>query len=332
MKNVRHRTRKSPKLPAKPRQPQAVETDKIVSVAWMEAHRDCAIDSVKRLISTPLSTLMTLCVVGIALLLPAILQLINVNLNAIDQGFVDDAQLTVYLRDTVSESEGRNVSDNLLTMEGIESVVYLSKAAVLQDFAEHSGLGDLVQQLDENPLPATILVVPVDKSAEGARRTYQYLQSLPEVELVQMDLEWLQRLEGFRSMLGRINLVFSAILAVAVLFIIGNTIRLAIENRRTEIAVVKLVGGTNSYAARPFLYTGVLLGLAGGMLAGLLLLLVLFSFNGPLQSLLGLYGSEFQFTGIGFAGFLSLVLSGALLGWLGAVISVFQQLRAIGDG
>jgi len=332
MKNSRPSTGKREKPASKSKPTRPVEFQKTGPGALLEAHRECALDSFKRLVTAPLATFMTVCVVAIALLLPALLQLVNINLNAIDQGFVDDAQLTVYLRDSVSEAEGRNVSDNLLTLESIESAIYLTPTEALQDFANYSGLGDVVQQLDENPLPATILVVPTDKSADGTRQTFLYLQSLPEAELVQMDLEWLQRLDAFRGLLGRVNLVFSAILASAVLFIVGNTIRLAIENRRTEIAVVKLVGGTNSYAARPFLYTGFLLGLAGGVLAGLFLLLVLLSFSGPLQSLLGLYGSGFQPRGIGLTGLLALVLSGVLLGWLGALISVFQQLRAVGDG
>lgn len=300
--------------------------------ALMQVHADCARDSLRRLLATPAASLMTVFVVAIALLLPALLQVLNANLAAVDSGFLDSSQITLYLDDTVSEARGREVSERLLSMEGIDSVVYLSKDEALADFVRYSGLGDVLEEMPANPLPATILVVPADRSATATASLLQALTDLPEVARAQSDLEWLQRLDALRAVLGRLNLVFTSILSLAVLFIMGNTIRLAIENRRTEIAVVKLVGGTDSFAARPFLYTGLWLGLGGGLLASLLISLVLLSFSGPLQALLGLYESGFPLQGTGAGHLLLLVLTGALLGWLGALISTGQQLLALGDG
>jgi len=157
----------------------------------------------------------------------------------------------------------------------------------------------------------------------------QALQALPEVEFAQLDLLWLQRLQGLTGIIERAVAALIIILSVAVLFVVGNTIRMAIESRRAEILVVKLVGGSNSFVARPFLYTGFWYGLLGGLFAWLSLLSLLLLFAEPLNSLLDLYGSDFVLQGPGILPAVVLLSGGALLGWLGALLSVMQYLAAI---
>jgi cell division transport system permease protein len=155
------------------------------------------------------------------------------------------------------------------------------------------------------------------------------LQQLPEVELAQMDLQWVQRLYSLLAVGQRVTLALALLLGLGVLLVTGNTIRLAIENRRDEILVIKLVGGTDAYVRRPFLYTGLWYGLGGSIVAGLLLSLVMLWLDGPVGLLAALYQSRFELHGLGFAGTLMLALAGALLGLAGAWLAVARHLGAI---
>jgi cell division transport system permease protein len=155
------------------------------------------------------------------------------------------------------------------------------------------------------------------------------LNALAGVESAQLDLAWIARLQRFLDLAQRMSTALMLILALAVLFVVGNTIRLAIEGRRAEIVVVKLVGGTDSYVARPFLYTGFWYGLGGGLLAWLLLSLIMLALSGPLDALLALYGNQHSVHGLSLLPGLILLAGSALLGWLGAWISVRQHLSAI---
>jgi len=146
---------------------------------------------------------------------------------------------------------------------------------------------------------------------------------------VQLDLIWVKRLFQFMELGQRLVWALAALLGLAVLLIIGNTIRLAIENRRDEIRVVKLVGGTDAFVRRPFLYTGIWFGLGGGIIAWILLNIGLFWLSGPVEQLINLYGSEFSLKGLSFSDSLLLILDGVILGWLGAWLAVARHLSSI---
>jgi len=124
-------------------------------------------------------------------------------------------------------------------------------------------------------------------------------------------------------------LLLAVMLGLGVVLAIGNTVRLAIENRRAEIVVVKLVGGTDAYVARPFLYTGLWYGVGGGLIAVLLTSLALLLLQGPVAQLSGSYGSTFVLIGLGLSKGFLVIAGAALLGWSGAWISVLRHLRAI---
>jgi len=146
------------------------------------------------------------------------------------------------------------------------------------------------------------------------------------VELAQIDLEWIQRLIAIRAVIERSGLLLTVILSLAVLFIGGNTIRLGIENRKSEIRVIRLVGGTNSFVARPFLYMGLLLGATGALIACLIIFMMQLGYYDLLDNLLSLYGANFQLRGYGIMYSLTLLLLGSCLGWGGALVSTAQHL------
>ena len=298
-------------------------------VVDIENHKLIAKSSCRRLLASPVSSLMTSLVIAIALLLPALLNGLGNNLSLVLDEFQSSAQIMLYLHDTISEEEGLKVSEDLLTDADIGQTAYISKADALLDFSASSGFGELLQSLASNPLPASIIVIPESTSPAAVGTLSEQLQEMPEVELVQLDSIWLTRLNSLSILIDEVTFALGLIISLAVVFVVGNTIKLAIESRRDEIRVIKLVGGTNSFAARPFLYAGLLYGLAGGLIACLLQALVLSGFNNALAELLSLYDSNFQLRGLDWVNSILMILAGAVLGWLGAFLSSIQHLLSI---
>ena len=225
-------------------------------------HRRIAKGSAIRLLQTPASSLVTLFVFAVALLLPALLFSLNSNLASLLAGFQDSAQITLYLQDSVSEAEGQEVSDDLLTRGDIADAYYISPSQALDVFGASNGLEDLLSEMTANPLPGAIVLTPFDVSSAAADELARQLQELPQVDVVRVDSLWLQRLAAISNLVNAIGSVLAVIVIFGLFFVVGNTIKLAIENRKAEILVIKLVGGSDMYAARPFLHTGLLSGWA----------------------------------------------------------------------
>lgn len=296
--------------------------------SWQN-HRRTALESVARLLRTPGATAMTVAVIGIALLLPTGLLIAMDNLRALSGNLGGVSQITLYLQDGVPAAQAQALSEQLLARDDIQQARYVSPEEGAADFIAWSGLGDVLSALEENPLPGAIVLTPDILDSGTASALQAEFSALEGIESVQVDLEWVERLQRILSLAGRAATGLLVILSLAVLFITGNTIRLAIEGRRAEIVVVKLVGGTDSDVALPFLYAGALYGLAGAVLAWSLLGLTLLALQGPANDLLRLYGSDFVIAGAGGVTGLLLIAGGTLLGWLGALLSVKQHLAAI---
>lgn len=295
---------------------------------WQQ-HLQTARHSLERLLSTPAASLMTVAVIGIALLLPSALYVSVNNIQALSSGISSVGQITLYLNKDVSDEEALQVSERLLQNTKIASSEYISPTQAAAEFNANSGLGDVIDALEDNPLPGVIILTPSVIDAESSRALIEELASLAQIESAQLDLQWVERLQAFLQLMQRASTGLMLVLALAVLFVVGNTIRLAIEGRRAEIVVIKLVGGTNNYVARPFLYTGAFYGLAGSALAWLLLSIILLSLRGPANEILNMYSSNYQLRGLSVNSTLVLLGIGGTLGWLGALISVRQHLAAI---
>ena len=187
----------------------------------------------------------------------------------------------------------------------------------------------MLYNLGKNPLPSVLLVKSNTQSVLATETLLANLRALPEVELAQLDLKWVQKLYSILQLARRITVALALALILAVLLIVGNTIRLAIENRRSEILVVKLVGATDAYVALPFLYTGAWYGIGGGLIAWLLLNVGLMWLKSPIAQLTGLYNSQFEPQGLNITASLLLLLTSGFIGWLGAYFSVKHHLRTI---
>jgi len=201
----------------------------------------------------------------------------------------------------------------------------------LEDFRTYSGFGDALVALKENPLPHVLHVRPrpEDSSAAALDALRAYFTAWPEVDLVQVDSEWVMRFNAILEVLRRLLFIAALLLGVGVLAVVGNTIRLEIAARRPEIEVTKLVGGSNAFVRRPFLYTGVLYGLGGALLAWGIVALVVLVLGESVATLARLYGSRYVLTGLTPEEAGALVAAGVVLGWLGAWISAARHLRSI---
>ncbi|WP_236177358.1 permease-like cell division protein FtsX [Pseudomonas qingdaonensis] len=297
--------------------------------AWLESHRSSLLDSLRRLGKQPIGSFFTCLVMAVALSLPMGLSLLLSNVERLGGSWQRAAQISLYLKLDASVSEGKALRTQIKGMPGVADAEYVSREQALDEFQQQSGLGEALRELPENPLPGVVVVTPaeVDKPALEALR--QRLAELPKVELAQLDLVWVERLAAILKLGDRFVFGLTVLLVSALLLVIGNTIRLHIENRRTEIEVIKLVGGTDAYVRRPFLYMGALYGLGAGVLSWGVLAFGLNWLDDAVVGLSGLYGSDFSLAGVPPADGLSLLLGAVLLGYIGAWIAVARHLREL---
>lgn len=298
---------------------------------YLARHAQVFVASLGRLTRHPFGTLMTIAVIGIALALPASLELLVRNARSATGTWNQALDLSVYLKGDVKISKVEQLARNLRERAGVGEVRVIPADKALAEFREFSGFGAALDALTDNPLPNAMVVRPdADRDSPADIAALQrYLQNWPEVELVQVDTEWVSRFHSILDLLRRVVTLAGALLAIGVIVIVGNTIRLDIENRRGEIEVTKLVGGSDAFVRRPFLYGGFWYGLAGGALACGLVGLGVRLLQGPVNRLVGLYGSDFRLAGMDGTTVSFLLGGGALLGWAGSWLAAARHLRSI---
>jgi cell division transport system permease protein len=298
--------------------------------AWLRHHRLSAADSLQRLLDRPLSSLLTWLVIAIAMALPVGMNVALENAKSVSLSWDRPAQISLFLHREIALEPSRHLALQLASRDDIVDARLISSDDALAEFRQLSGFGDLLDSLDENPLPNLIIVSPADTLAGMQMEELQVLlQAMPQVEQAVLDMEWVQRLTGLMALSRRIVLAVGALLTIGVILILGNTIRLAIESRRDEIVIVKLVGGSNAFVRRPFLYTGLWYGVGGGLFSGLLVSVSLWSLKEPAHALAQLYQSGFEIKGLGIMGSLNLIIVGGFLGLTGAWLAVSRHLGEI---
>jgi cell division transport system permease protein len=285
--------------------------------------------AIGRLLRQPVGSLLTVLVIAIAIALPAGLKVFVKNVDVLSDSWEGAADFTVYLNTDVAEKAARELAARIGERADVAEVEFISRDAALDEFRMRSGFGEALDALDENPLPHALVVRPRGGATADIAPLSQALEALPETYLVQLDTEWVARLRGILLLLGRVVDLVTVLLGLAVVLVIGNTIRLEINNRSTEIEVMKLVGGTDGFIRRPFLYLGVVYGLAGAVFAAALLLLALLLLRAPVAALATLYASSYSLAGLTLGETLALLGGGAALGWAGAWLAAARHLRAI---
>lgn len=298
---------------------------------WLRQHRLAARDTLFQVLRTPVSSLLTVTVLGIALALPAAFYLFLKNVDQLSGAWDGNVEMSVFLRMDTADQDALALAGRLRGREDIADVRYLSPGDALAEFERLSGLGDVLREMDGNPLPAVLLVRPGSgyPDFDSAGRLRSELAALPEVDAVQLDLEWLQRLQQIMVLGERIGEGLALLLGGAVLLVIGNTIRLMIENRRREIHVLSMVGGTPAYVRRPLLYTGCWFGLGGGICAWIFLAAGVAWLRGPAERLAALYESKHSLLSLGPSEVAILLACSMALGWIGAWVAVRRHLAAV---
>jgi cell division transport system permease protein len=294
-------------------------------------HLQALLGSLGRLARNPFATLLTVFVIALALALPLALELLVTNARAATGGFANALDVSVYFKTDAPLAKIRELAHAAGQRPGVAEVTVITSADALREFRQYSGFGAALSTLQDNPLPNVLHVRPAaDASSPAALDALKrYFAAWPEVDIVQIDSDWVLRLNAILDLARRLLLATAALLGLGVLAVIGNTIRLEIQNRRAEIEVVKLVGGSNGFVRRPFLYTGALYGLLGALLAWLIVGGTVLGLTPPAAELARLYGSHYVLTGPTFRDVGALLAAGAGLGWLGAWISAARHLRRI---
>lgn len=300
--------------------------------SWSLSHRSNARESFARLWAEPLQSLMTILVIAIAIALPAALWVAISNLQQLSGSWQNSARISVFIDRGAEPKVVQSLIDTVQDVPQLEAVKYISPEAALEEFQAAAGFGDVLALLDDNPLPGVLLLSPGSALSNDLKRLNDLVDELNQltgVSEVQLDMQWLQRMQQILEMGERVSLLLGFTLSLGVLLVVGNTIRLAIENRRDEILVVKLVGGTNAFVRRPFLYTGLWYGLLGGLMAWLGVTLGGLWLDSAVSGLAALYQSSFSLVGTGWRGLLILIGLGGLLGLLGAALAVGRHIARI---
>jgi len=287
--------------------------------------------SLGQLSRAPTSTLMTCMVIGIALALPTGLYTLLKNAQQLSGGWESTAQISVFLKKNIQPSQAKKLKQDIARWPNVISVHYISREQALKEFQRLSGFGDALKALNTNPLPSVLIVKPKlsKTNALATKKLLNKLINLRQTDKAQLDMQWVRRLYAIMNIIERGVLILGLLLALAVLLVVGNTIRLAIQNRRKEIVVMKLIGGTDAFIRRPFLYTGFWYGLFGGIIAWLLVSFTLLSISSPIEKLTALYQNQFELNNMSFLTVLTLLGMSILLGLFGSWFAVGRHLREI---
>lgn len=297
---------------------------------WLARHVATSVASLGRLVRHPFSSLMIVLVIAVTLALPAAINLVIKNARAISGGWDNALDFAVFLNQGISESEAQGLGRLIEQRADVYYVEFISSDQALREFKEQSGFGRALDQLPDNPLPHTLVVRPSPGNTSASMLLLkEELENLPETEFVQVDTEWVQRFHAILDIVRQAVAIGAALLGIAIVVIIGNTIRLDIENRRDEIEVTKLIGASNAFVRRPFLWTGFWYGLFGGLMALAMVYYGLFLLEGPIARLAGLYQSTVAIAAMSAAEAAAIVGVGVFLGLFGSWFTAARHMRRI---
>lgn len=290
---------------------------------WLDHHLYSFVSSLGRVFRRPWATALTIGVMAVALALPLGLWLVLDNVSRLSGNVQQSREIGVFLAPGTSPERMQALAAEVAAREDVAEATLRTPEQGLQDLRDRGGLGEAIEGLEENPLPGLLVVIPAGDGALLAGA----LRELPEADLVQDDAEWRQRLEDWLRFAARVAWVLAALLGLGALLVVGNTVRLDIQSRREEIGVLQLLGATDGFIRRPFLYLGAWYGLAAGALALALLAAAGLALRAPLAELAASYGSGFALQGFGVPRALAILAGAGLLGWLGASVVTGHYLR-----
>jgi cell division transport system permease protein len=302
-----------------------------IPAVWLSRHLQEALASLGRLSSSPLQTAMTVGVIAIAIALPSGLYLLTRNLNTLSESWSKTAAISLFLTKETEMAQAQALARDLEARPTLTRIRLISPDEALAELASHDGFSEAIAQLQENPLPVVLAlqVAPQVREPEVLERLATELEALPQVDFARLDTRWVRRFQAILSLVQRGGALLGGTLAAAVLLAVGNTVRLEIENRRSEIEIMELVGATPGFIRRPFLYTGCWYGLLGGIGAWIMTASALILLQGPVSRLAKLYHTQFPIAGLEVTSSLALLGGSMLLGLIGSWISVGRHLTSV---
>lgn len=297
---------------------------------WATRHVSTAAGSLGRLARQPFASLMIILVIAVTLALPAAINLVVKNARSVSGSWDNAFDFSVFLKQEISVDDAAALGRLIGQRADVDKVDFISADDALGEFKKQSGFGDALSQLPGNPLPHTLVVRPgPSNTSESLTLLQEEIGNLPEIDHVQVDTEWVQRFHAILDIVRQAIGIGAGLLGVAIVVIIGNTIRLDIENRRDEIEVTKLIGASNAFVRRPFLWTGFWYGLLGGLMALALVHYGLYLLEGPVARLSGLYQSNIVVASLGLEESAAIVGLGIFLGLFGSWLTTARHMRRI---
>ncbi|HEY3327018.1 MAG TPA: permease-like cell division protein FtsX [Novimethylophilus sp.] len=297
--------------------------------AWLHAHRQALMLVLKKLRAAPLANLVMAGVIGATLSLPAGLYLLIDNLRAAAGGIETEPRVTLFLALDAPADAVKDIDRRLRQHPEVRDFRFLGRGAAWRELQEKNGLQDTLGGLEKNPLPDAYIVHAKSTDPAAVETLQKEFSGWPQVEHAQLDAAWIKRLYALLQLGNKAVLILAGLLGFALVAIVGNTIRLQILTQREEIEVSKLIGATDRFIRRPFLYTGTMQGLAGGVTAWIILFAALYIFNLSVDDIARLYASDFRLNPLGQQASLLLVGGSALLGWLGSYWAVNRYLSRL---
>ena len=276
-------------------------------------------------------TILTVLVIAVSLTIPTISYLLWKNTKEAATKFYPESQLTVYLHKTLTEADANLVVEQLREQNGVVSLSYISRQQSLEDFRSWSGFGSELALLDDNPLPAVVMITPEEAFQQSAKLAdlRVALAKVKGVDEVRLDSDWLEKLAAITWLAGRIAVVCTLLMLLAVILVIGNSIRSDVYSSRANIEVMELLGATEYFILRPFLYTGLIYGIIGGVLAALLSSLTIIYFSTAISYVADIFAVKYELNGISLIEALFIILLAAFTGWCGAWIAAKKHINRL---
>lgn len=302
---------------------------KALKGGWQEQWRYAWRGTLSDMWRQPLATLLTVMVIAISLTLPSVCYMVWKNVSQAADQWYPAPQLTVYLSKTLDDGAAENAVAQLKQQDGVDKVNYLSRDEAMGEFRNWSGFGGALDMLEQNPLPAVAIITPKlnFQSADTLQSLRDRVAKVPGVDEVRMDDSWFARLAALTGLVGQVAAMIGVLMVVAVFLVIGNSVRLSIFARRDTINVQKLIGATDGFILRPFLYGGALLGFAGALLSLILSEVLVMRLESVVAQVASVFGTTFALHGLGWDESLLLLLLAAMIGWVAAWLATSQHLR-----
>lgn len=297
--------------------------------AYRDHHAHALFSSLGRLVATPFTSIMTIAVLAISMALASGFYIMVINVQQLTANLESSNQISLFLNDEVANDSAAQLANNIRQNPNVQSVKIISKEQALAEFKTYSGFGAAIDVLDKNPLPIVLQVLPKNslQDKQELERLFKTVEEFKEVDYAQVDMQWVERLQSIVEVAQCSTALFSFMIGIGVLFIIGNTIRLELHNRRDEVMISKLVGATNGFIRRPFLYTGFWIGFISGISAWFINAILMLILRQPVEKLSGLYEGDLHLVFLSFTETVALLATASFLGIFSSWAVLIVQLR-----